>query len=113
MNLSQFLADANRPSNQWIRERFMDVYVRRSKRYLNGQMIECLDFATVEVDERRRGKGHFTKFLLRFEQEAAKLKRAVYVESILEPRLVPFLTRMGYKFVPHTAMISPSMYKIV
>lgn len=112
MNLSQFLASTDGPPNQWIRERCMNVYVRKSKRYINGKMVDCLDFASVEVDERHRGKGYLKKFLVRFEQEATKLKRAVYVESILEPRLVPFLTRMGYKFVPNTAMISPSMYKI-
>lgn len=113
MNLSQFLASTDGPPNQWIRERCMNVYVRRSKRYLDKQMVECLDFATVEVDEGHRGKGHLTKFLLRFEKEARRLGRVVYVESILEPRLVPFLARMGYKFVPDTAPIAPSMYKIV
>ena len=91
----------------------MDVYVRKSKRCIGGLMIDCLDFASVEVDERHRGKGYLKKFLLRFERAAGRLNRAVYVESILEPRLVPFLTRMGYKFVPNTAMIAPSMYKIV
>lgn len=112
MNLSQFLAWTDGPSNQWIRERCMNVYVRRSKRYIDEQVIECLDFATVEVDERHRGKGYLTKFLLRFEQEAIRLKRAVYIESILEPRLVPFFIKMGYKFVPNTEMTSPNMYKM-
>ena len=91
----------------------MDVYVRRSMRYIDEQMVECLDFATVGVDERHRGKGHLTKFLLRFEQEAIRLKRVVYLENILEPRLVPFFIKMGYKFVRNTDMTSPSMYKIV
>ena len=89
----------------------MDVYLRWSKRYIDNQMVDCLDFASVEVDEGHRGKGHLTKFLLRFEEEAKRLNRAVYIESILEPRLVPFLTRTGYKLVPNTAMIAPSMYK--
>lgn len=111
MNLSQFLACPNGPPNQWLRERFMDVYVRWSKRYIDKQMIECLDFASVEVDERHRGKGHLTKFLLRFEEEAKRLNRAVYIESILEPRLVPFLVKRGYKFVPGIDPMNPSMYK--
>jgi hypothetical protein len=91
----------------------MDVYVRRSKRYIDKEMVECLDLATVNVDDRHRGKGHLTKFLPRFEQEAMRLKRVVYLENILEPRLVPFFLRMGYKFVPNIDPIIPSMYKIV
>ena len=115
MNLTQFLAQTDGPPNQWIRERCMDAYVRRSKRYIDKQTMECLDFASVEVDERHRGKGRLTKFLLRFEEEAKRLGRVVYIESILEPRLVPFLAKRGYKFVSNTDMTSPSptMYKIV
>ena len=113
MNLSQFLAQTDGPPNQWIRERHMDVYVRKSSRYINGQMIDCLDFASVEVDEGYRGKGYLKKFLVRFERAAGRLNRAVYIESILEPRLAPFFAKRGYRFVPNTAMIAPSMYKIV
>src|ERR1035437_561642 len=113
MNLSQFLTCTDGPPNQWLRERCMNIYVRRSMRYIDNQMMKCLDFATVEVDERHRGKGHLTKFLLRFEEEAKRLNRVVYIESILVPRLIPFLIRMGYKFTPNTVMASPNMYKIV
>ena len=113
VNLSEFLACTDGPANQWIRERHMSVYVRKGRRYLEGQTMDCLDIGTVTVDERHRGKGHFTKFLLRFEQEASRLRRLVYVESILEPRLVPFLIKRGYKFVPNMKMVIPSMYKTV
>lgn len=112
MNLTQFLKSSAR--NAWIRERYIDVYVRRSMRPIGvgDAMIPCLDLANVTVDEKKRGGGVLTLFIKRAEREAKARKRAVYVESILEPRLIPFLTKNGYAFVPRTCMDCPSMYKI-
>ena len=110
MNLYEFLR--NEDHNAWIRERYMNVYVRRSTRLIGDAFIPCLDLASVEVDEKKRGSGILTLFVKRFEREAKRLNLGVYVESILEPRLIPFLTKNGYAFVPYTCMESPSMYKI-
>lgn len=93
MNLDEFLRSDER--NAWIKERYMQAYVRRSRRYIGGSTFEFLDLANVEVDEARRGSGVLTLFLRRFEREARRYNRGVYVESILEPRLVPFLTKNG------------------
>jgi hypothetical protein len=117
MNLNEFLASTNR--NTWIDEPHMRMYVRKSNRFLSKKTIHnsipttpCLDMASIEVDVDMRGKGVLTLFIKRFEREAKQLNRAVYVESILEPRLVSFLIKNGYDFVPHTCMNSPNMYKI-
>jgi GNAT superfamily N-acetyltransferase len=91
----------------------MKVYVRRSVRYLTNTPVKCLDVASIEVDEDHRGNGVFTAFLNRFEQEAKKLNRVVYVESILEPRLYQFLLTKGYKDVPGTCETSPTVFKII
>jgi len=110
MNLDEFLDGTNR--NAWLRERYMDVYVRRSMRLIGDSTVPCLDLANITVDEKRRGGGVLTLFIKRFEREAKARNRGVYVESILEPRLIPFLTKNGYAFVPRTCMDCPSMYKI-
>jgi len=113
MNLNEFLESTDR--NAWIKEKHMKVYVRKSYRHLDVKTLTttpCLDIATVEVDEDKRGSGILTLFIKRFEREAKKLARCVYVESILEPRLIPFLIKNGYAFVPNTCMDSPSLYKI-
>ena len=112
MTLDEFL-DNPLLRNEWIAEKNIRVYIRRSVRYINEKMTPALDVGSVEVDEGKRGQKVFTEFLRSFEAAAKCAGRIVYVESILEPRLVPFLARMGYKFVPDTAPIAPSMYKIV
>jgi len=113
MNLDQFVANENL-RNAWIRERDIDVYVRRSIRMLHRSTTAtpCLDIASVEVREDRRGQGVFKAFLTRFEKEAKKINRAVYVESILEPRLVTFLTARGYSHVKGSEQ-SQNMFKIL
>ncbi len=101
--------DSPKIRNIWIRERDIDVYVRRSNRLIEGNLILCLDIASVEVNENRQGQGIFKAFLYQFEKEAAKMRRAVYVENILEPRLLDFLIRKGYILIPKS--IPPCVYK--
>jgi len=112
MNLSKFLIN-DKVRNLWIEEPHMRVYVRRSFRNIGSKTFLCLDCASVEVDEDYRGKGIFSTFLIRFEKEAKKLNRAVFVESIQEPRLRNYLLTIGYKDVPGTSEFAPNMYKIV
>ena len=114
MNLKQFLSNDSL-RNAWLDEPNMKVYVRRSIRYLADipNLSPCLDIASIEVDEDHRGNGVFTAFLDRFEQEAKKLNRVVFVESILEPRLYQYLLTRGYTDVPGTCEMSPCVFKIV
>lgn len=96
MNLRQFINNG-KLRNEWIVEgNYMQVYVRRSTRHIDGKLIPCLDIGSVEVTEGHRDKGIFTKFLSRFEKEAKKMNRGVFVESIVEFRLRNFLTKKGY-----------------
>ena len=109
MNLDLFLSRAY-PTNTWIREKYINIYIRKSTHYINNTSILFLDIGSVEVNEKYRGRGIFTAFLCRFEKEAKKLKRGVYVESIVNHRLTNFLSNRGYKFVPGTEKNSPSMF---
>lgn len=111
MTLEEFIDNALL-RNEWIAEKNIRVYIRRSVRYINGKMVPALDIGSVEVDEDKRGQKVFTRFLTRFEAAAKALQRIVYVESILEPRLYDFLLKNGYARVPNTADIAPSVYKL-
>ena len=108
MNFDTFIASP-KIRNVWIRERDIDVYVRRSKRLIDGNLVSCIDIASVEVNERRRGQGIFKAFLNRVEKAAASMNREVFVESILEPRLLYFLLKRDYTLVPNS--IPPCVHK--
>ena len=111
MSLDLFLS-SDYPRNQWMAEKYIKVYVRKSNRYIQEVKYEFLDLASVEVCESQRGKGIFSEFFSRFEKQAKKSDRGVYVESILEKRFVNFFSKLGYKFVPNTNMECPTMYKL-
>lgn len=111
MNFDMFIR-SEKVRNTWIYERNIAIYVRRSRRFITGKVTLCLDLASVEVTEKHRGIGIFTSFINRFEQAAKKLNRTVFVESILEPRLVSFLNRREYTNYQLSTDLCPSMYKI-
>jgi GNAT superfamily N-acetyltransferase len=97
--------------NHWIHEKYIQVYVRRSSRFIDNKPTPCLDIGSVEVDEEYRGCGIFKAFLSQFEQEAAKMNRAVFVESILSENFKKFFLANGYKIHPHSGPMAPSVYK--
>lgn len=94
-NLQQFIKSEYR--NLWIKEPKISVYVRKNYRFIDDCFRETLDLANVEVVKRYRGRGVFTSFLDRAETAAKQLQWVIYVECIMEPRLIPFLRRRGYK----------------
>ena len=96
LNLDRFVESTFR--NAWIQEKNIRIYVRRSQRFIDDKAIPCLDIGSVEVDENKWGQGIFTKFLNRFEAEAKKLKRAVFIESVINERLLAHLkNKRGYR----------------
>lgn len=97
----------------WIYERSLSVYIRRSNRFLSDKSVPALDIASVEVDQKYRGMGIFTSFLNRFEAAASELNRAVFVENILNARLVTFLMNRGYIKYPGSVDICPSVIKLL
>lgn len=75
----------------------MSVYVRKSlRRGLTGPFIPCFDIANIEVDPEFRGMGIFTKWLDILEEH---LEMPIYIECVLEERLIPFLGVRGYQMV--------------
>lgn len=110
MDFFEFIKNNNLKIS-WINESNLRAYVRKSIRYYNNKLCPFLDIATVDVDERYRGHGVFKAFLKKVEAEACKQSRGVYIENVLEPRLVEFLLKSGYSFFPNTAPECPSLFK--
>lgn len=111
MNFRQFISN-DKLRNTWVYERDIAIYVRRSTRYINNDFVPCLDIGSVGVTDKKQGRGIFTKFLSRFENGARKMKRAVFIESILNPQFYDFLKRKGYQTCPDSTELVPSVYKL-
>ena len=109
MTLAEFLASKYR--NIWLELDDMRVYVRKSWRHLDGNTRRCIDVASVEVDEYCRGQGIFTKWLAELEQIIVPDYEYVFVECVLNEKLVPHLEKLGYSAIRST--ITPDLYKSV
>jgi GNAT superfamily N-acetyltransferase len=110
MTLNEFFISPVR--NAWVD---LDVpaslYLRKAHRLIDGRMQFTLDLATVEVSEECQGTGVFTRLLDLLEKHTVDGSfDALYVENILEPRLVPFLERRGYQRTPESGLI-PCLFK--
>jgi hypothetical protein len=104
--LAEFIKQDRFPHNCWLSGSDMQVYVRKSMRFLDGKQYVMLDIGNVEV--RKKGKGKFTKFL----QEAEGLNpwHGVYVENVFMPRFQVFFLKQGY--IQATKEFAPSFYKM-
>ena len=73
----------------------LSVYVRKSRRYLEGRLQDAIDIATANAYP--QGTGLFTAFVEKVEQIAKERDLIVFVESILNEQLISFFVRRGYK----------------
>lgn len=106
-DIEAFLATNRR--NGWIESEGMKVYVRNRTRAFNGVFHQVLDIANVEVE--LRGHGVFTAWLKEAEAAAARHgMHAVYVESIINPRLLQFLAAKGYFITAE--YLTPNAHKL-
>src|SRR5690606_30188872 len=81
----------------WVESSEAKVYIRISKRYIDGQITECLDLATIEVFENSQNKGVFKEILQKMEDFATKNNLLLYVENVLNDLLSEKLETYGYK----------------
>jgi hypothetical protein len=75
--------------NMWIEDdnSIIKIYIRKSKRVLEGDIVNCLDFASVEImKEDYMRKGLFKSILLLLEK--LNPYNMLVVESILNPFLL-------------------------
>jgi peptidoglycan/xylan/chitin deacetylase (PgdA/CDA1 family) len=101
--LDDFLTDPH-SRNAWVRqEGFESLYVRKGPRYLNGTMYDrVIDLANMTA--LHPGSGTMSALITRLHTQGEHL----YVESILNQRLIPKLLRMG--FLPQSRELAPSLY---
>jgi hypothetical protein len=78
--------------NEWIVVDGFKMYVRKSKRFYNNGFIDCLDLATVQADV--MGTGLFTKILTKLLHDYPNIN--IFVESIVNTRLIPFFKKFGF-----------------
>lgn len=90
--LANFIENSDKVRNLWLQDELMAVYVRRSRRFIDGSLRTGLDIANIEVYD--RGKGTFTRFL----RHAVCINpwEYTFAESLQEPRLVSFFLRNGW-----------------
>ena len=94
--LQQFLDLPTLP-NAWISFKQMEVYVRRSKRRVNGAMVRVFDLANMSASEETSGKGSLWELV----EQLKTLKGfdGLYVENVLNPRLEKSLLSRGWEQV--------------
>jgi hypothetical protein len=111
MTLQEFLDSRQR--NEWVTEFNISVYCRKGTHLLTKEILcDCIDIGNVTVEEGERGKGLFTQFLERVEMIAYSQCKAVWVECIMEPRLIEFLKERGYEKSPYYGDEAPTYFKL-
>jgi len=97
-NLNYFLFKQEQ-RNLWINERYIKIYVRRSYRYITelgigNERLSTLCISNIIVNNRKRGKGIFTKFLKRAIKAAIYANcEVIYIENVLNLRFQKFFDR--------------------
>jgi hypothetical protein len=87
---------------------YLKIYVRKANHVCGHILCKTLDIASVGAYP--QGTGAFTRLVDVMERIAAEHQRIVFVESILEERLIGFLHRRGYAW-QDTPGLGFSMYK--
>lgn len=101
--LDAFLAGPDRRA--WIKAGGLEVFVRRSRRILGRRTYDfVIDLASASNSDRRRGKGDYGRFV----DYVMSLGRPIFAENILNPRLIEFYKKRGFK--KHGRDFPPCMY---
>ena len=104
--LKQFLHGGQ--PNAYVRVgKHIELYCRKGFHLVGGQVVPTFDVAKVEIDEHYRGEGLFRQFLLDLK---ALLERpeyfprftCIFVESVVNERLMTFLPSVGFTLLPNT-----------
>jgi hypothetical protein len=108
--LDQFIAQAvdKWPHNSYVREPgFASLYVRISRRYIEGKTRTMLDIANVTA--KKPGSGAFTKLIKKLSRKHPEL--GIFVECVLNPRFGTMLeNKLGFKKASADPCINESFY---
>jgi hypothetical protein len=91
--LDKFLNSSIR--NQYIGDENISIYIRKSKRSIDGKLIDFLDIANISIDEKIQGKKVFTNLIQTIISKYPNTN--IFVESILNPAVETVLNKFSFK----------------
>ena len=97
--VEEFVADPNPPRNEWlVWETHTEVYLRKTKRFIEGKVVPAIDIANISTASEFRGRGRFWRliFFLQYHFPTHYL----YIENVLNPRLHQSLLLYGATEIP-------------
>lgn len=83
--------------NMWIENEYFKIYIRKSKRLLENNLLNCLDIASIEVFDKYKRKGIFNLIV----HQLIMLNENIYIESIMNPVVCDVLEKLNFKFLSH------------
>lgn len=92
----------SKENRQWLTNKKMQVYVRKSKRLVENQLLPALDIATIEVQPKYQRQGLCSNFINYAHQNNPFT--VTYIENSLNPILTDWLKRNKWieiSYPPH------------
>lgn len=93
-----------------IEEYHLYAYIRITKRFIDGVFHDTLEIANVKVVEEYRDCGYFSMFLGEIERLGFTYDRIIYIESIINPILKNYISKLDYIEDPRN---ENSFYKMI
>lgn len=91
--LEHALIYAGFPRSEYVKRKgFLDLYVRVSRRLIDGELRETIDLASINA--RSPGRGCFKKLVADLREKHPEV--VLYVECVLSDRFAEGLERMGF-----------------
>jgi hypothetical protein len=95
MDLREFIESKHR--NAWLPLDGIDVYVRRSKRLIDGKFVSCLDLANMTAH--KTGRGAWTRFIEMVKScpEVQTEFQFIFVENVLTQQFADWFRRNKWR----------------
>lgn len=98
-------------NNKWFEIDNLSIYLRISHRLINNVFVKTIDISSVSItSEEFISQGRFTKLLVHLENKYTN--NYIYVENLLNNRLLLFFIRRGYTLQPIIEYNVPCVVKI-
>lgn len=94
-------------TNQYIRDDAMSIYIRKSRRLIDGEMIQFLDLANIQIEDDYQNKGIYSNLMKKIVEKYPDYN--IFIENILNPHTEPILKKLGFKY---TDSVDRCMYMI-
>lgn len=92
--IEQFIGIPSR-DNKWFHDPNIDIYLRKTKRIVDGQFLQTLDIANISVHD--TGIGFFTELLGQIEEFCKDSPiENIFIENVMTDRFCHFFVKRGY-----------------